>query len=321
MGQDSNTILARIGNEPPFRERWAPGKVLALFADTGDEHPETDAYVPVMAKFCAEHDIQFEHLTLDRGYHSPSGSLGLVGKQRKDVAIGSVGFAQSCTSEFKITPIYNYLAEYCARVYGGTAYAKRSLYAYRARHGKLRVIIGFAAGEESRIAKAKDSTCKRCDGFGNRLFSAECRACNGTGVAKPRLLWMQDCVERVCPLAEIGWDRQACQDYFASINLPLPPPSLCFRCMWKSPDELLWSALVYPVRFEEWCVDEAKKLAKYAHLPASLNYGVKGANTTLRAIVNDRYAFYAAKGWTRDRIIAHVAHDRMSHGHCVKSRY
>jgi hypothetical protein len=319
LGQDSSAIVYRMG-EPAFRARWAPGRIIVVFAATGDEHDDTDAYVPELAAFCAEHDMRFEHLTLDRGYHPKSWRTGLAGVQQKNCTIGTVGFVQSCTDNLKIVPIYNFVAEYCAETYGGTAYGKKSLYAYRALHGKLRVLIGFAAGEESRIAKAADFTCKRCDGYGTMLFSV-CSKCRGRGQEKPRRLYMEECIEKVYPLAEIGWNRQNCQDYILSIHKPLPPPSLCFRCMWKDEDEILWSWMVYPERFAEWEADEAAKLAKFAYLPPDKNYGVKGAGTTLKAIRETRLAYYYDKGWTWDPILAHLSHYRMSHGHCVKSMY
>lgn len=44
-GQDSTTILYKLVFDADFKARYAPGDLLVLMADTGNEHPETYSHV------------------------------------------------------------------------------------------------------------------------------------------------------------------------------------------------------------------------------------------------------------------------------------
>lgn len=301
-GQDSTAILYKIGNDPAFRAKYAPGKVIAVMADTGDEHDETVAHTDTLAAFCASHDIEWQYLTVNRGYHSGPWANGLGEFYRTKSAIGSQAFPKTCTDNLKIQPIYRYLAERLSiELAGDTRLAdrKQSLYLYKARYGTLKVIVGIAKGEESRVAKADESG------------------------KKPRSKWFAECVERIYPLIDEGMDRAACQAYIASVGAAVPPPSNCFMCPFKSPIEILWTAKHDRARFDVWVALEARKLAANAHLNAVPN--AKGK------IVNQNYGVYKTKTLPDVLAAARIqfAHMtdadlndyRMSHGHCVKSAY
>jgi len=45
VGQDSMTILFLLVHDPIFKAKYAPGRLLVLFADTHTEAPETYSYM------------------------------------------------------------------------------------------------------------------------------------------------------------------------------------------------------------------------------------------------------------------------------------
>jgi 3'-phosphoadenosine 5'-phosphosulfate sulfotransferase (PAPS reductase)/FAD synthetase len=285
-GQDSTALLYRIGLDPAFRAKYAPGHVLAIMADTGDEHDETRAHVKTLERFCLEHRIEWKFLTFADGYHSGPWAKGLEAFYREKKAIGSQAFPKTCTDNLKIQPIYRFLADYLAKWYGGAPLRKRSLYDYAARFGKIRMIVGIAAGEEKRVAKPENDRSK----------------------------WMRECVERTYPLIAEGMDRAACQAYIASVGAKVPPPSNCFMCPFKSPIEILWTARHDRARFDRWTELEAAKLAANAHLDPAKNFGVYKTKT-LPEVLAAAEAKYAT--WTDAELESY----RMSHGHCVASAY
>jgi len=57
-GVNSTALLVLIANG--LVEGVAPFSVIALFADTGAERPETYAYIPVIKDYCAQKGIKFE---------------------------------------------------------------------------------------------------------------------------------------------------------------------------------------------------------------------------------------------------------------------
>lgn len=324
-GQDSTAILYKIGLDPAFRAKYAPGHVLAIMADTGDEHDETTAHRETLAHFCAAHAIEWVWLDSNGDYHSGPWKGGLAAFYRNKNAIGSQAYPKTCTDNLKVQPIYRFVAEYLARFLGASpalAERKQSLYAYAARYGKLRVLIGIARGEESRMDKGP-APCKDCLGHGSIVAAGmplqglwdrreTCATCKGTGKQPPRSKWMAECVEKVYPLVEEGMDRADCQAYIKSTGMALPPPSNCFMCPFKSPIEILWTARTNRARFDVWVALEARKIA--ANADVAKNYGVFKTKL-LPQVLADAEREYA--DWSDDRLNAY----RMSHGHCVTSAY
>ncbi len=288
-GQDSTELLYRLVFDDGFRARYAPRKLVVVFADTMDEHAETYAHLDYLQDMCRKFGIEMVRLTPDKGYHgSGSWARGLVEFYRASRTVGSKCFKKSCTDNLKIKPIYRYLADRLAREYGfareGQWRGKQPLVEFAKRFGRVRVLIGFAKGEEGRVADAASLPA-----------------------------WLRHTVARVFPLIELGLDRAACVAAMQSRGLPVPPPSLCQRCPYKSEIELLWTARALPAVYADWVELEAAKLAKFAHKGKD-NYGVFGRRP-LPVVLADAEVKYAHM--TPQEIEAH----RMSHGHCVASAY
>jgi hypothetical protein len=335
-GQDSTAILYRIGNDPAFRAKYAPGFVLAIMSDTGDEHAETIAHIDRLAAFCARHDIEFVYLTFEgsalasrdysrTGYHSGPWAKGLAEFYRSNRTIGSQAYPKSCTENLKILPIYRFLAERFARILGRPSLAekKRSLYRYAQEFGKLRVILGIAAGEESRRDKAEDAPCKPCSGTGLLDLDRRCKKCKGTGVKPPRAKWLVEAVDRTYPLIAEGMDRAACQRYIESVGEVVPPPSNCFMCPFKSPIEILWTARHDRERFDRWVALEAAKIEANHHMDSVLDKKGKLVNLNFGVYKLVMLPEVLAKAEKRFEHMtdAEIDEYRMSHGHCTKSAY
>ena len=285
-GQDSTAIGYLLAEDREFRQKWAPGRCLALMSDTGDEHIETLQHVMEFGEYLQDHFIDFVHLTPDMGYHSePWQSLEHYYRSHK--AVGSKAFPKTCTDNLKIQPIYRFLEDWVAFEYGyeRSLRGKKALQAFAADHGKITVLIGIAAGEEVR-AKG-----------------------NGNG---PK--WRQAAIDIQYPLIDLGWDRQACQDYIRRLGRPVPPPSNCQMCPFMSKVELLWMHRFIPDRLQDWIEIEATKLVANEH-KGEKNLTVWGTRKTLPEILEEAIAEHG-----------HMSNDelqeyKMSHGHCVMSGY
>ena len=58
MGQESLIITFRLIHDSDFHERYAPGDLIIVFSNKGNEHPETYNYLPIMEKICDEHSCE-----------------------------------------------------------------------------------------------------------------------------------------------------------------------------------------------------------------------------------------------------------------------
>lgn len=285
-GQDSTAILYKLALDTEFRAKYAPGALVVVCADTGNEHKETYEHIEFTKTFCAEHGIEFHHLTAERGYHTESW-ISLEHFYASHNAIGSKAYPKTCTDNLKISPIYRWLNQWVNERFfpdNDLSQRKQALYSFTAKYGKVSVLIGIAQGEERRIAKTATGT-----------------------------KWMDENIERVYPLVEIGLDRQGCQELFVELGLPCPPPSNCIFCPFKDEVEVLWTARHYPAEFDRWTELEANKLATYAHKGKD-NHAVFRART-LPQVLADAEIKYA--DWTPARLDEY----RNSHGHCVASAY
>lgn len=284
-GQDSTALLYKYAFDADFRAKYAPGRFLVIMAATLDEHPETNAHVAEIKTFCAQHKIEFAHITPDMGFHGGKWQ-GYRQFLSATNTCGSKAFRKTCTDNLKIKPIYRFLEQWLAREYRLTnATRKQGFYEFCRDHGKINVLIGIAAGEESRV---------------------------GAPIEK----WAQRTTQRVYPLIDLGMDRQACQDYIASCNKPVPPPSNCMLCPFMSEIELLWLFLNYPLDYTAWVKLEQNKIDRFRGegLPDDKNLGVWG-----RKLLPQKLAEAQAR-------YGHMTHAqineyKMSHGHCVKSKY
>jgi len=287
-GQDSTALLYKFMYDHEFTIRYAPNNLVVVMADTGNEHKETDEHVVYIKKLCEVWQIPFWFLTGDMGFTSPVWSKGLVDFYESGNRIGSKAFPKTCTDKLKITPIYNWLEEFIFNTYADIDVVgrKRAIKQFAETHGKIDVIIGIAAGEEKRASTDEESPYK----------------------------WMRESIHKVYPLIDLGMDRQACQDYIAEMGHDVPPPSNCILCPFMSYQELLYMHREMPNWFIKWAQLEANKLAANSHLDPKKNMGVWGNKTLLEALLVAQEKF---GHMTTEELREY----KMSHGHCVKSKY
>lgn len=293
-GQDSTLLLEKYIQEPGFRERYAPNNFLVLMADTGDEHLETYQHVARTQERCARLGIAFHFITADQGFHSKSWP-SLRGFYRRTETCGGVSFRKSCTDNLKLKPIYNYLEHYLSEHYGVTAFRKKGFHEFKHRYGRIRMLVGIAAGEEGRIADHSKNP--------NR--------------------WFRDCIEIEYPLVDMKMDRAACQAYIRDKGQPVPPPSNCILCPWMSKAELEFMRRFMPADLSEWIELEAAKLKRFSHLSRIPVYDVSGA---VKRHENRNNGVFGKKSlpivikevqrrfehWTDDELREY----KFSHGHC-----
>jgi 3'-phosphoadenosine 5'-phosphosulfate sulfotransferase (PAPS reductase)/FAD synthetase len=283
-GQDSTALLYRYAFDPEFRRQYAPGKFIVSMAATLDEHPETNSHVEEVKRFCATQAIEFVHITPDMGYHGGKWQ-GYRQFLNATSTCGSKAFRKTCTDNLKIKPIYRFLEWWIGKTYGFVVGRKSAFYEFQRHYGKVRMLIGIAKGEESRCGEALEK-------------------------------WQRETVERVYPLIDLGLDRQGCQDYIASRNKPVPPPSNCMLCPFMSEIELLWLSYNYPTDYAAWVVLEQNKIDRFRRegLADDKNLGVWGRKLLPQKLseAKVRYAHMSP---------AQINDYKMSHGHCVKSKY
>jgi hypothetical protein len=282
-GQDSTALLVLLLFDAEFRAKYAPGRLLVVMSDTGDEHSETYEHVARVMKFCQPFEwVEFYFITPDMGFH-PKTWTSLRFQMERNDTIMSKGFSKTCTSNLKIVPIYNFIDSWIGTRYGYGKSRKGNIKKYVQEFGKLRVMIGIAGGEESRL-----------------------------GGEMPNK-WMNDCIERFYPLVEMGADRAHCQLLIDAYGMEVPPPSNCILCPWMSKQELLYLYRFMRADYEYYVVRERAKMAKPVP-EGRANLGVFGRKTlpeTLE-IALKRYGH-----WTEQELREY----KFSHGHCVKSKY
>lgn len=284
MGQDSTTLLLKYIHDPEFRNFYAPRDFLVVFAETGDEHDETYENLIRTSQLCREHDIQFAHITPDMGYHPTSWqSLNHFYDTKK--AVGSKAFPKTCTDNLKLVPIYKYLEDYLGDTYQVLTGRKKGFKHFADRYGKIRVLIGIAKGEEKRVADP----------------------------AKEVKAWKREAVEVVYPLIDIGYGRAECQTYIRSVGEKVPMPSNCKRCPFMSEVELVWMARFLPDDYADWVRQERVKLDDNLHM-GDRNLGVWGKKT-LPEVLEGALSKYGH--WSDERLMDY----KMSHGHCIMSKY
>lgn len=283
-GQESLAILYLYAFDSEFRRKYAPGKFMVMMSDTGDEHPSTYQTVEATQRFCEEQNIEFHFLTNDKGFHSKSWPSYREFLRRNN-AIGSKAYPKSCTDNLKVQVLYRFLEHWCNEQLGTAKTKKQAIVEYARRNGKIRMILGIAAGEERRMVKDEDATQK----------------------------WRRESIETVYPLVELGMDRAACQEYIRSIGKQVPYPSNCMLCPFMSEQELLYLYRHFPDDYKEFVELEAAKLKKHSHLPPEKNLGVWGKKT-LPEVLEEAKAKYG--DWSEEQLHEY----KMSHGHCVMSK-
>lgn len=287
-----------------FRARFVKGDLICVHSDTQAEYPETYSFIEESRELCKAWDIPFFHLTADKGYHSPKWSSGLI-RQMERLGIVFSRNMKSCSHGLKIAPIYNFADEFIGQRYGFPYGRKRGLYNYTKAYGRLNVWIGYTAGEERRAARA--------EGVEQTAFGF---------VKKPKKRhdkWMDECVERVYPLIELGWDRERCQQYIRECGVTsLPYPSLCRFCPHSSPELILRLAMTAPDDFALWQRLEDEKIRRNAGrfddkgIPIAnhgVHPGVRLSDTV--AMTREKY-----RHLNDAQLRSFLDNFRMNHGHC-----
>lgn len=294
-GQDSTAILYRLIYDKDFRQKYAPDDLIVVMADTFNEHDETYEQVKHAEWLCVQHDIPFIFL---QGYATGDWEKGLIAFYEAKDTVGSKVFRKTCTMRLKINPIYNWLDGYLHEQYGTSVSGhKKAIRQFALNHGKIDVLIGIAKSEEKRAGTNEESKDK----------------------------WMREAINKVYPLIEIGWDRQACQDYITSLGHEVPIPSNCILCPFMSKQELLYLYRVMPEWYNKWVELEQNKINKFAHPDdptktlkkdgkIGSNHGVWGTKL-LPEILQE--AIEEHGHMTNEELHEY----KMSHGHCVKSKY
>lgn len=286
-GQDSWYILLRLIFDKAFRKKYAPNRLLVKMSDTGWEHPKTYMFTARAKKLCEEHEIEFQLITPDMGHH-PRTWQTLTTSWEKNNAIGSVTFPQTCTDNIKIQPIDNFVASFLKKEYGLEATNKPSIFKeYYYKYGKLTRIIGFTKDEEGRV-KNKDIQAK----------------------------WKQQVMGFSYPLIELGLNRSDVQAGIRKFGYEVPPPSNCTICFYMSDIELIWLYRNLPDHFWYWVKLERNKKNKTRArgIPNDKNHGPFGKKTIIEKL---KAALIKYADWSNERIEEY----KMSHGHCVKSKY
>lgn len=291
-GQDSTAILYKLMYDADFRETYASEDLLVIMSDTGNEHPETYSHIQFLEILCEEYGIDFIFISSDLGFHTESWQ-DLVSFYKRTSTCGSKAFMKSCTDNLKIKPIYKCLEDYLGTKYGIDTGRKKGYYEFAEKFGKIRMMIGFGADESKRQA-SRDNDPK----------------------------WKAEVIEMSYPLIDIGWSRQDCQDYIKSLDFDVPLPSNCMLCPYIREIELIWLERFYPEVYYEWVEIEANKLEKYAEkleAEGKQNHGVfpcrKGETITLPMVLEKAKAEYG--DWNDEQLHEY----KMSHGHCVSSKY
>ena len=283
-GQDSTALRDLYVFDKAFRKKYAPGRMMMICSDTGDEHLATYAHIEETKEFCEKHGIEFHHLTADKGFHSESWP-SLREFYRRTNTVGSKAFPKTCTDRLKLQPIYRFLEHWLAENYGVRCSRKKGFYEFAEQYGKINMLIGIAAGEEKRVADPEKGPCK----------------------------WRRETVQNVYPLIDLGMDRKACQDYIRSVGNKVPPPSNCILCPFMNEVELVWLYRNQPHDFQEWVDIEQTKLSHNLD-KGDRNLGVWGKKYLPEVLTGALARFGHMTMEALDEY-------KMSHGHCVMSKY
>jgi hypothetical protein len=306
LGQDSAALTELLLRDRAFRTQYAPGRLIVVTSDTGNEHPETTEYRKTYVEpRLRDAGIPYYFIATTDGYHTGAWNGGLIGQWEANGTIGASSFPPSCSDSLKIAPIWKRVETIVEADYGFRAGQKKGLKAFAQAHGKIRCIIGFARGEEKRVADPQAQLM---------LFGED---------PKPeRNAWMREAVERVYPLIALGWNRADAQQYLASVGAPVPVPSNCMGCAYKSPAELLWTERRYPDFMARWKALEAAKLERCKDEPK--NHGVRGWDEKNQRPVTIEDGLARARrdfaGLSDAELDAALEQNRMTHGHSAPSR-
>lgn len=190
---------------------------LILFADTGAEHPETYAFIPVMNAWLEK--VGFPQITIVRYQPKRAPYETLEGKCLANETLPSLAFGgHSCALVFKVEPQNRYVAGWLPAI---EAWADGI---------RVRKAIGYDDGAQDRRrrAKADRAVAKNVD--------------EGNADASRYEFWY--------PLQDWEIDRVACLQLIADAGLPCPKKSACFFCPASKKSEVLALRDQHPMLFK-----------------------------------------------------------------------
>lgn len=283
-GQDSTAILYKLIYDSDFRTFYAPGDLVIVMANTKNEHVSTMEHVDEIALICAQHGLEF-HLLEPEDWAGGQWKEGYVEFLESGNRIGSKCFPKTCTDRLKIQPIYNFLEFYVHTRYTTTVLGrKRAIKEFVKENTKIKVLLGIAKGEEKRASSNEDSPS----------------------------VWMRNCIDKTYPLLDLGMDRQACQDYISSVGHEVPFPSNCILCPFMSHQELLYLYRYNRYWYDKWVELEANKIEANKHVENNMGVWGKKLLPEVLQIAIEKYGHMTYE---------ELHEYKMSHGHCVMSKY
>ena len=309
-GQDSTALLYKYYYDLAFRQHYAQGcHFIVVMANTDNEYLNTYQHVAQVMIWCKQMGIEFYLLTADMGYHGQTWP-SLWEQMERNSNVFGVAFPKTCTDNLKIKPCYRFLGDYLRANYHYTAPGYKVFYEYKHYFDRLVTWIGFAAGEEKRVAvpPVVNGSATYQAGEQTGVFGKLHPPDEGPSFI-PR--WRKRCITHVYPLIDEGLNRLGCQQLIAGYGHPVPYPSNCMMCPFQGEIEVVYLNRLFPRMWDYWVSREKAKLEKFAHRPSNL--GVMG-KLTLPAYLDKARKKYG--DWSTARLEEH----RFSHGHCVMSR-
>jgi hypothetical protein len=210
--------LARLGVRPD----------LILFADTGGEKPETDAYLSVIRPYLAR--VGFPAVVVVRYRPPRSPYHTLEGQCLHTGTLPSLAYGGTSYSlKWKRRPQDDYIL----RAYPPPALARTG--------GRVVRALGYDAGERRRVAKALGLDA----GEGPRVRWQTRPTPRGRRLSRDQRL-DRDHFHYWYPLFEWGYDRGRCAEVIAAAGLPVPLKSACWFCPASKRQEVLWLRQRHP---------------------------------------------------------------------------
>tara|TARA_Y100000310_G_scaffold243676_1_gene248217 strand:- start:3266 stop:4267 length:1002 start_codon:yes stop_codon:yes gene_type:complete len=310
MGQDSTTITYKLFTDADFRARTLDGRSLVIvFSDTGNERSDVYDHAWKIQDLCKAFGVLFVHLAgsdtiemhqlkgrdtshINGGFHTEAWS-SLVAMYMRNHCL-AIRNSKSCTDNLKIKPIYRWLNAFCADLLGvekERSHGKRDLVELAEKTRPIKMMIGFAVGEESRMKKA----------------------------SKPgKQAWWQS-VEKTFPLiTDLAFNRADCIDFMQSTQWGACGPSMCKFCPNITKQTLVLMWLENRSYFIAWVRHERNKLNKWGAAQAEKeanNTGALGRNKNL--IEELRLALAEFSDWSLEDLKEYD----FRNGHCISNGY
>ena len=270
-GQDSTALLLLYIHDKSFRETYAPGDFMVVMSDTGNEHQYTYDHVKHIQNLCKQHKIEFHFLEKGDKYHTGAWPDLITPQTRKKgdeykrtmVQLGT----KSCTDKLKLGPIYKFLDEWINEKYFDSFHKinstrgclKKPIRRFCEEKGSIRMMIGFAYGEEKRAISCRRVEAKKI----------------GSGAWDEKIL-------KSFPLIDLEMDRDKCQKYIEDQLGYCPMPSNCILCPYMSGAELVWLHRNDKKMFDLWVQIEKNKMDHDREEGVEKNNGVFSSKLTIK---------------------------------------